>query len=36
LIFEIEATDVRDENESDNEEDDDEVTGVGYETSTVH
>ena len=36
LIFEIEATDVRDENESDNEESDDDGAIVGHETSMIH
>lgn len=36
LIFEIEATDVREETESDNEEDDDEVTAVGYDVHSLH
>ena len=36
LIFEIEATDVRDETASDNEDDDDDVTASGYEAQTLH
>ncbi|CAN5566474.1 peptidylprolyl isomerase [soil metagenome] len=37
LIFEIEATDVRDENESDNEEEEDEdVTAAGYVSQILH
>lgn len=36
LIFEIEATDVRDETEFDNDESDDDVTIVSNEISTVH
>lgn len=36
LIFEIEATDVRDENESDIEEFDEDITAVGVEARLVH
>ncbi len=36
LIFEIEATDVRDETDLDNDNDDDDSVAAGYETQTIH